>query len=125
MIKWAIATFFNSTFFKGNFFISIATFAIVRFQYQHIQIATLSITTMALATFVDNDIIKPVNTPLTSTSANQVVDTFSGSRYRTAKYVVQMTSGTRYHSTEVILIHDGTTVYMTEYGTIIPPHMQG
>jgi len=85
---------------------------------QAIAAGTLSITTMALATFVDNDIIKPVNTPLTSTSANQVVDTFSGARYRTAKYVVQMTSGTRYHSTEVILIHDGTTVYMTEYGTI-------
>jgi hypothetical protein len=29
-----------------------------------------------------------------------------------------MTAGTNYHSTEILLIHDGTTVYMTEYGTI-------
>ena len=29
-----------------------------------------------------------------------------------------MTSGSDYHSTEVLLIHDGTTVYMTEYATI-------
>jgi hypothetical protein len=29
-----------------------------------------------------------------------------------------MTQGTNYHATEVLLIHDGTTVYMTEYGTI-------
>ena len=29
-----------------------------------------------------------------------------------------MTAGSDYHSTEILLIHDGTTVYMTEYGTI-------
>jgi hypothetical protein len=73
---------------------------------------------MALASFVDHDVLKPVYTPLTASTANQVVDTFSGARYRTAKYLVQMTQGSNYHATEVLLIHDGTTVYMTEYGTI-------
>jgi hypothetical protein len=29
-----------------------------------------------------------------------------------------MTSGSNFHATEVLLIHDGTTVYMTEFGTI-------
>jgi hypothetical protein len=34
------------------------------------------------------------------------------------KYLVQCTQGTDYHSTEINLIHDGTTVYITEYGTL-------
>ena len=85
---------------------------------QAISSGHVEITSMALASFVDHDVLKPVNTPLTANTANQVVDTFSGARYRTAKYLVQMTQGTNYHATEVLLIHDGTTVYMTEYGTI-------
>ena len=55
---------------------------------------------------------------LSTTSANQVVDTFNKTVSRTAKYVVQMTQGTRYHSQEVLLIHDGTTVSMVEYADI-------
>lgn len=85
---------------------------------QAIGAGTVEISTMSLASFVDHDVLKPVHTPLTASTASQVVDTFSGARYRTAKYLVQMTQGTNYHATEVLLIHDGTTVYMTEYGTI-------
>lgn len=29
-----------------------------------------------------------------------------------------MSKGTDYHSTEVMLVHDGTTVTLTQYGTL-------
>ena len=47
-----------------------------------------------------------------------MADAFPATTYRTAKYLVQMSTSTAFHSTEVLLIHDGTTVYMTEFGTI-------
>lgn len=53
-----------------------------------------------------------------TTDANQVVDTFSVTKVRSAKYIVQATRGSEYHMTEVMVIHDGTSVYMTEYSTI-------
>ena len=58
------------------------------------------------------------NTVLSTTTANQTVDTFNKTVSRSAKYIVQMTQGSRYHSQEVMLIHDGTTVSMTKYADI-------
>ena len=49
---------------------------------------------------------------------NQSVDSFPHADYRTAKYLIQMTSGSSYQSTEVLVMHDGTDVYITEYATI-------
>lgn len=50
------------------------------------------------------------------TSSNQVADTLSSSTYRSIKYTIQVTGGGFYQASEVSLIHDGTTVYKTEYG---------
>ena len=33
-------------------------------------------------------------------------------------YKVQVTQGSAYHSTEINVLHDGSTAYITEYGTI-------
>ena len=57
------------------------------------------------------------STTLTTTSASTIA-THAAATYRTIKYLVQLTQGTDYHSTEISLIHDGTTVYITEYGTL-------
>ena len=57
------------------------------------------------------------STTLTTTSASTIA-THAAATYRTVKYLVQLTQGTDYHSTEINLIHDGTTVYITEYGTL-------
>jgi hypothetical protein len=58
-----------------------------------------------------------VNT--SATSAAQV-DTFSATEFRSARFTVQITNTTdsTYQITEILLIHDGTTPSMTEYGTI-------
>ena len=58
------------------------------------------------------------STALTTTAVNQSVDSFPHADYRTAKYLIQMTSGSSYQSTEVLIMHDGTDVYITEYATI-------
>ena len=79
---------------------------------------TIEVVSLSRASFADHDSLKPVSTSFSATTANQVADTFPAQSYRTAKYLVQMTSGSNYHTTEVLLIHDGTTVYMTEFGTI-------
>ena len=79
---------------------------------------TVEAVSLSRATFADTSIIRSTTASFTTTTANQVADTFQTAAYRTAKYLVQMTAGTDYHTTEVILIHDGTTAYITEYGTI-------
>jgi hypothetical protein len=40
--------------------------------------------------------------------------------FRSAKYTIQVTNSTdsTYHLTEILLIHDGTTPGITEYGTV-------
>ena len=57
------------------------------------------------------------STTLATTSASTIA-THSASTYRTVKYLIQCTQGTDYHATEINLIHDGTTAYISEYGTI-------
>ena len=46
--------------------------------------------------------------------------TFDKSTFRTAKFVISVTDSTinEYHSTEMLVIHDGTNAYKTEYGSI-------
>lgn len=44
------------------------------------------------------------------------IDYIDGSLYRSAKYVIQCTCGTSYQTIEILLMHDGTNVYITRYG---------
>ena len=66
---------------------------------------------------VGNSYVRSDSTSISSTSATTVA-THPVATYRTVKYQVQITQGSTYHSTELNAIHDGTTVYLTEYGTI-------
>lgn len=55
----------------------------------------------------------------TTTTTNQItLDSFPAATYRTATYEVQMTSSTNYHTITLKLIHNGTTVYLAQYGEI-------
>ena len=56
-----------------------------------------------------------------STSTSQfTVDSFSATAFRTAKYLVQIVNSTDgdYQSLEIVLFHDGSTVYLTQYASI-------
>ena len=55
----------------------------------------------------------------TKTSTSQfALDTFAHASYRAARYIVAMKEGTNFHSTEIMLVHDGSVVTLTAYGTL-------
>jgi hypothetical protein len=55
---------------------------------------------------------------LTTTSPNQTVDGFDKTTYRSAKYLLQATSGSNVHCTEVVITHNDSDVFITEYATM-------
>jgi hypothetical protein len=55
---------------------------------------------------------------LTTNTANQVIDSYSTTEYRTAKYLVQAISGADVHAEEIIVTHNDTNVFFTEYAVI-------
>ena len=59
---------------------------------------------------------------LTTNSTNQaVIMSISASTYRSVQYQVQITEGTNYNMTSINVLHDGTTTYILEFGTINQP----
>lgn len=58
------------------------------------------------------------NTVTTAASGQVVLDVFPTTDLASAKYFVQANSGSTYHTTEIVLVQEGTNIWMTEYGTI-------
>ena len=58
------------------------------------------------------------STSTTTSTSQDPVDTFSVTDYRSASYQIQITRGTEYHVTSLNIVHDGTDVYVSEFGTI-------
>lgn len=52
------------------------------------------------------------------TSTATVINTFDKTQYVTGKYLIQIKQGVNYHSAEVLLIHDGSGAFMTEYASV-------
>jgi len=77
-----------------------------------------SVTTSSVITSViSNNYTQSSYTSPTLTSITEVIlDTFASALYRTAKYLVQIVSSANIHVEEILLYHDGTSVYITEYG---------
>lgn len=77
---------------------------------------------------VDNDVIKTsknidsknkkVGSSTTTATTEFSLDTFAHATYRAARYIVAMSEGSNFHSTEIMLVHDGSTVTLTAYGTL-------
>ena len=53
-----------------------------------------------------------------STASNQVLDTYSLTDYRTVRYVIQAISGSDIHSCDVILTHNDSTTFASQYGVV-------
>jgi len=55
-----------------------------------------------------------------ATTTQTAIDTFATTDYRSCKYTVQATDtvSSEYQVVEILLIHDGTTAYVTTYGII-------
>jgi len=82
---------------------------------------TLTLPTLAANTAVTiNSVGTIVATTLTTTSNAQVtLDQFSNTAFRSARYQIQMENEYSYHSTEIGLIHDGSTAYINQYGDLM------
>ena len=63
-----------------------------------------------------------IDTTSTSTSSTAVatIHSFAAASFRSARYTIQVTNSTdsSYHTTEVLMVHDGTDANIAEYGTI-------
>jgi hypothetical protein len=53
-----------------------------------------------------------------ATTTATAVDTWAIAAMRSAKYLVQIKQGTNYSIHEILVIHDGTTTYKTEYAVL-------
>lgn len=55
---------------------------------------------------------------LISTTDQTTIDSWYSDTYRSSKYIVQITQGTNYQISELMVIHDDTTTYRTEYAAL-------
>lgn len=78
---------------------------------------TIEVVSLSRASFLDG-VARTERTVLSTTSTDQIVDEFAVGEFRTAKYIVQMQNGSDFSIAEVLLVHDDTTVYTTEYARI-------
>jgi hypothetical protein len=51
-------------------------------------------------------------------SVVSTISSYAAATFVTGKYLVQMKQGSNYHAVEVLLLHAGSTVYMTEYAAV-------
>ena len=57
---------------------------------------------------------------VSATTGGDVIDTFDGTTYRSAKYVIQVSDSVsgEYETREALVIHDGTSAYITEFAMV-------
>ena len=76
--------------------------------------------TVYASSFSINGVYDQISSTLitSNTNTNQVAMSIDASSFRTAKMFVQVTSGSNYHSQEILMVHDNSQVYMTEYAMV-------
>jgi hypothetical protein len=77
-----------------------------------------NIVTSTLTVGVISDVLT-ASIGTTNTTPDQVVHSISASTYRTLKYVVSIASSSYYQGQEILVVHNGTDVWMTEYAQIL------
>lgn len=66
--------------------------------------------------YSNNLLVASYTSPVLTSTSTVTLDVFSANVYRTAKYTIQIVSGTKIHATEIMLTHDGSEIFITEYG---------
>lgn len=67
---------------------------------------------------VNDSLIRSNTANLTTSTPSQVIDSFDSRVYRTAKYIIQAINASDVHSTEVLLNHDNTNVFLYQYNSV-------
>ena len=81
-------------------------------------VGSASSATTVNSLYSNNYLISSYTSGFITTNSLINLDTFSSTSYRTCKYVIQIVDGTKIHVEEILLFHDGTSVYMTEYAVL-------
>ena len=78
--------------------------------------SSISSSTVA-SIYSNNSVYASFTSNVISNNSQQLLDSFVSDAYRTAKYLVQIvdTTGNKIHVEEILLFHDGASVYMNEY----------
>ena len=79
--------------------------------------AVTNAVTSGTTSYANGDISSGTLTTST-TASGQVVDQNAIATYRSVKYTVQVKSGTAYQLSELLVLHDGATAYISEFGNI-------
>jgi carbonic anhydrase/acetyltransferase-like protein (isoleucine patch superfamily) len=80
-----------------------------------VTVGSASTQTVVPAIYSNNSLYSSYTSGYITTNSVISLDTYSASAYRTAKYIVQIVDGTKIHVEEILVFHDGTNVYLTEY----------
>jgi hypothetical protein len=67
---------------------------------------------------LDQSLLADSSIELTQNLTTYPIYDYSKTTYRSSKHLVQATKGSKYQISEILLVHDGSTVHMTEYGKI-------
>jgi hypothetical protein len=116
-----------ATTFVGSFSGSSTTAATVTTNAQPNITSTGTLTSLTVTGNVTSGNLITTNVLLSSIQSNRanvsvttntVIDQFSPSTYRSAKYVISASSANGYQSVEALLVQDGTNSYITIYGSV-------
>ena len=80
---------------------------------------TVVISSFSKASLVDTG-LTPKSASIGTAATQYVADTYSATTHRTSKFLIELAidSDNKYHATEVLLTHNGTTVFMSQYGHV-------
>jgi hypothetical protein len=78
---------------------------------------TAGTTTTGTTAYGSNATVTTGSASVTTTSTT-TVDTWLATSYRSARYTVQIADGTSYETADMLIIHDGTTAYVTVFGNV-------
>lgn len=81
-------------------------------------VATSDSVTFASVSLDSLAVLDTATLTTSSTTADQVLDTFAASSYRTVKYLISVASGTDYHSIELLVNHNGTVANQVAYADL-------
>jgi hypothetical protein len=83
-----------------------------------VTIGSATTQTVVTAVYSNNFLDASYTSGYISAPTQATLDTYSATTYRTAKYLIQIVDASKIHVEEILLFHDGTNVYMTEYGVM-------
>jgi hypothetical protein len=104
----------GNTFLVGIFAGSTGAFGSLR--GGNVQTANTLLITSNVA--IGNSYLSVGAVTTSNISPNQVIDSFPSTGYRTTKFVLQVTSLVGYLATEILLTHNGSNIFMTEYASL-------